>query len=127
MNIVILQGKLGRDPELKALQSGTGVCNMSLATDEWLKTKASDKSEKQTEWHTIVSFGKLAEICGQMGFKGARVFVQGRLKTDKWEKDGVTHYRTKIIASNVQFLDPARKDNVSDGERGGSPDDDVPF
>lgn len=92
-------GRLGKDPETKALTSGDYVCNFSIAVG-W---KSKDK--EGAEWVNITTFGKLAEVCGQYLHKGSQVFVQGRFKTDKYtDKNGVEKYSTKIQADKIQFL-----------------------
>lgn len=103
LNKVILLGRLGRDPETKALQGGV-LCNFSVATSETFKGRDGEKQEK-TEWHNIVAFGKLAEICAQHLQKGSQVLVEGKLQTRSWEDtEGRKHYRTEIVANRVEFL-----------------------
>ncbi len=105
INKVILVGRLGADPEVKYTAEGLMVTNFRLATDEQWKDKSNERVQK-TEWHRIVTFGKLAEICGSYLNKGKLVFVEGRLQTRSWEdKDGVKHYTTEIIASGMKMLD----------------------
>ena len=103
VNKVILVGNLGRDPEVRYMPNGEAVCNFSIATTENWKDKSGVKQEK-TEWHNIVMYRKLAEIAGEYLKKGRPVYVEGRLQTRKWEKDGVTRYTTEIIADNMQML-----------------------
>jgi len=112
VNKVILVGNLGRDPEVRYMPNGEAVCNFSIATTENWKDKSGVKQEK-TEWHNIVMYRKLAEIAGEYLKKGRPVYVEGRLQTRKWEKDGVTRYTTEIIADNMQMLG-------SKGDGGGS-------
>jgi single-strand DNA-binding protein len=100
---VILIGNLGKDPEVRYMPNGEAVCNFSIATTENWKDKAGVKQEK-TEWHNIVAYRKLAEIMGEYLKKGSSVYIEGRLQTRKWEKDGVTRYSTEIIADNMQML-----------------------
>lgn len=102
LNKVQLIGRVTRDPELKALPSGTSVCSFSLATNYVYKNKAGEKVE-DTEFHNITVFGKRAEVVAQYVVKGQELYVEGRLKTDKWEKDGQTHYTTKIMMENFGF------------------------
>ena len=104
VNLVILVGNLGRDPELSYAQNGTAVAKFSIATSEQWKDKATGEKKEQTEWHRIVAFSRLAEICGEYLSKGKQVYIQGRLQTSSWEKDGVTHYATDIIANQMQML-----------------------
>lgn len=136
VNKVILIGRLGKDPEVRYTPDGTMVTNFNLATDEQRKDKNGEKIQK-TEWHKIVTWGKLAEICGNYLVKGKLVYVEGRIQTRSWEdKEGVKRYTTEIIASNMQMLDSKGQNkteassfdadsvNVNDG---GEPLDDVPF
>lgn len=102
--MTILQGNLGADPELRYTNSGTAVCNFRMATNERFTDKNGEKQER-TEWHRIVVWGKLAEICGQYLAKGRMVTVVGKLQTRKWEdRDGVTRYMTEIVSRQVEFL-----------------------
>lgn len=96
MNRVQLAGHLGRDPELKSTKGGTSICNLSVATTE--RRKDGDNWVNHTEWHTVVVWGKKAEFCAKDLRKGSFVTVSGSLYTEKWEKDGQTHYSTKIKA-----------------------------
>ena len=103
VNKVILVGNLGRDPEVRFMPNGEAVCNFSIATTENWKDKSGVKQEK-TEWHNVVMYRKLAEIAGEYLKKGRPVYIEGRLQTRKWEKDGVTRYTTEIIGDNMQML-----------------------
>lgn len=104
VNKVILLGRLGQDPELKYTPGGAAVCNFSLATTEAWTDKGGQKQEK-TEWHRIVVWGKLAELCNQYLSKGRQAFVEGRLQTRAWDdKDGNKRYTTEIMAATVQFI-----------------------
>lgn len=104
INKVILVGRLGSDPEVRYTPDGTAVANFSIATsDEWTD-KATGEKKERTEWHRVVAWRKLGEICGEYLSKGRQVYVEGKLQTRSWEKDGVTRYSTEIIASDVQFL-----------------------
>lgn len=104
VNKVILLGRLGQDPELKYTPSGAAVCNFSLATTESWNDKSGQKQER-TEWHRIVVWGKLAELCNQYLAKGRQAFVEGRLQTRSWDdKDGNKRYTTEINATTVQFI-----------------------
>ena len=104
LNKVMLIGRLGRDPELRYTPSGLAIANFSIATSEQWKDKDSGEKKERTEWHRIVVFGKLGELCGEYLAKGRQVYVEGRLQTKSWEKDGVTRYTTEIVASDIQFL-----------------------
>lgn len=103
MNKAILIGRLGKDPELKHTTSGTAVCNLSLATDHRVK-KGADQWEKATEWHQVTVWGKAAENVAKYCSKGKELCVEGRIQTEKYEKDGQTRYTTKVIAERVKFL-----------------------
>jgi single-strand DNA-binding protein len=104
VNKVILVGNLGRDPEMRYLPSGEAVANLAIATSRKYKDKAGQMVE-ETEWHRVTFFGKLAEIAGQYLKKGRSVYVEGRIKTDKYTgKDGVEKYSTQIIANEMQML-----------------------
>ena len=104
VNKVILIGNLGRDPEMRYFSDGTAVANFSIATsDEWKDKNTGEKKEK-TEWHRIVVFRQLAEICGKYLTKGKQVYIEGKLQTRSWEKDGVTRYTTEIVANEMRML-----------------------
>lgn len=104
INKVIIIGTLGKDPEMRYLPNGNAVCSMSLATDEGYKDKDGQQVDK-TEWHRIEAFGRLAEIMGEYLKKGSKCYVEGKLRTDEYEKDGIKRYSTKIIASEMTMLD----------------------
>jgi single-strand DNA-binding protein len=136
VNKAMLIGRLGKDPEVRYTPDGTMVTNFNLATDEQWKDKNGEKVQK-TEWHRIVAFGKLAEICGNYLVKGKLIFVEGRIQTRSWEdKDGVKRFTTEIIASNMQMLDSKAQGKADDSSseassvssnNAGTPTDDVPF
>ena len=120
VNKVILIGALGRDPEVRFMPNGEAVANMSIATTETWKDKSGTKQEK-TEWHNIVIYRKLAEIAGEYLKKGRPVYIEGRLQTRKWEKDGVTRYTTEIVADQMQMLGSGGRSDSSyddDGDNG---------
>jgi single-strand DNA-binding protein len=102
LNKVILYGTLGRDPELKALPSGQSVVSFSMATTRTWKDQDGAKKE-DTQWHNIVCFGKRAEVLAQYVKKGDRLYVEGRIQTRSWEKDGAKQYRTEITVDDFQF------------------------
>lgn len=103
MNKVFLLGRLGKDPELKRSQSGTAFCNFSIATTE--RKKEGDAWVEYAEWHSITTFGKIAENCAQYLKKGSQVAIEGSIRTRKWEnKDGETRYSTEIVGSTVEFV-----------------------
>jgi single-strand DNA-binding protein len=100
-----LVGNLGKDPEVRYTQDGTAVTKFTIATSESWKDKATGETREKTEWHRIVAFRKLGEICGEYLSKGKKVYIEGKLQTQSWEKDGVTRYTTEIIADKMQMLD----------------------
>lgn len=102
VNKVIIVGNLGKDPEVKAAGQTT-VANFSLATSESYTDKSGKKQDK-TEWHKVVAWGKLAELAGQYLKKGRQVYVEGKLQTREWEKDGQKRYTTEVVATNITFL-----------------------
>jgi single-strand DNA-binding protein len=105
VNKVIIVGNLGRDPEVRYTPNGSAVCNVSVATTRSWKNKESGDKSEETEWHRVVFYDKLAEIAGEYLKKGRSVYVEGRLKTRKWQdKDGVEKYSTEIIATDMQML-----------------------
>lgn len=105
VNKVILLGRLGRDPEIKYTSNGSAVCTLNLATSETWNDKASGQKQERTEWHRVVVWGKLAELCNQYLTKGRQAYVEGRLQTRSWDdKDGQKRYTTEINASTVQFI-----------------------
>jgi single-strand DNA-binding protein len=142
LNKVLLIGRLGKDPEVRYTTTGGSVATFSIATNENWTDKNGQKQER-TEWHRIVAWGKLGEICGQYLSKGREAFVEGRLQTREWtDKEGHKRYTTEIVASNVQFLGGAsdKASTASDFAApsfetpsmetqagGGMVDDEVPF
>lgn len=106
VNKVILIGNLGNDPELRYTPSGSAVANVSLATSETWRDKQSGELQDRTEWHRIVFFNRLAEIVGEYLRKGSKIYVEGILRTRKWQdKSGVDRYTTEIIANEMHILD----------------------
>lgn len=97
INKVILIGNAGADPEVRYLPNGTAVSNVTLATSDSWKDKQSGQMQERTEWHRVVFFGRIAEVVAQYAKKGARLYVEGRLQTREWEKDGIKRYTTEII------------------------------
>ncbi|MDI7260671.1 MAG: single-stranded DNA-binding protein [Thermodesulfobacteriota bacterium] len=136
VNKVILIGNLGADPEVKYLSNGTMVANFRMATTENRPNRSGERVAI-TEWHRIVAFGKLAEICQKFLNKGKQVYIEGRIRTRSWEdKEGTRKYTTEIIAFQMQMLGapgaPAEasvSEKELDIDQAGSfpPDDDVPF
>jgi len=103
INKVIIVGRLGQDPEMKAVGQGSTVTRLNVATSETWVDKNGQKQER-TEWHRITVWGKLAELCGKYLAKGRQVYVEGKLQTRSWEDNGQKKYATEIVASTVQFL-----------------------
>jgi single-strand DNA-binding protein len=147
VNKVILVGNLGRDPEVRYMPSGDAIANLSVATTETWKDKNGEKQEA-TEWHRVVFFGKQAEICGQYLKKGSQIYVEGSLRTRKWQdKDGQDRYTTEIRGERMQMLggragggtvgyDDTREEagrapdagaGMKQGSGFGDLDDDIPF
>jgi single-strand DNA-binding protein len=117
INKVILIGNLGQDPETRYMPSGGAVTNVNLATSENWKDKQTGENRERTEWHRVVFFNRLAEIAGEYLKKGSKVYVEGSLRTRKWQgQDGQDRYTTEIVASEMQMLD-------SRGGGGGGYDD----
>lgn len=142
VNKVILVGRLGQNPEVRYTPSGAAVANFSVATNESWTDKSGQKQER-TEWHRVVVWGKLAELCNQYLAKGRQVYVEGRLQTRQWQdKDGQTKYTTEVQAQTVQFLggqqgERPSRDTGADAGAGANPgnpmpepsftEDDIPF
>jgi single-strand DNA-binding protein len=105
INKVIVVGNLGQDPETRYMPSGSAVTNLSIATSEAWKDKQSGESKERTEWHRVAMFGKLAEIAAEYLRKGSQVYIEGKLRTRKWQdKSGNDRYTTEIIADEMQML-----------------------
>lgn len=102
INKVMIYGNLTRDPELRSLPSGGGVCSFSVATNRVFK-KADGSKQEATEFHNVVVFGRQAETCAQYLKKGSPAYVEGRLQTRSWDKDGAKQYKTEVVAERVQF------------------------
>lgn len=120
MNKAIIMGRLGKDPETKSIQGGI-LCNLNIATSESFKGRDGEKQEV-TDWHNVVVFGKLAEICAKHLSKGSKVLVEGKMKTRSWQaEDGSTRYRHEINAQTVIFLDAPKKPAEQEGY------DEIPF
>lgn len=140
VNKVILIGNLGADPEVRYMPSGGAVANISIATSEAWKDKNTGEMQERTEWHRVVFYNRLAEIAGEYLKKGSKVYIEGRIRTRKWEdKEGKERYTTEINADSMQMLDSrgggsASFDSSSDAKRPAPAaasaedfDDDIPF
>jgi len=136
VNKAILLGRVGQEPKVGALPNGSAACNFSVATSEVWKDKQTGDKQERTEWHKVTVFGKLAEIAGSYVKKGDLVYVEGKLRTRKWNKDGVDHYATEIIADDIQFTGNSSSrtqdedyDPTKDSANQASPDfdDDIPY
>lgn len=145
INKVIVVGNLGQDPDTRYMPSGSAVTNFTVATNESWKDKQTGEQKDRTEWHKITMFGRLAEISAEYLRKGSQVYIEGKLRTEKWQdKDGNDRYTTKIIADEMQMLGgrggagagaPMRNDSPSQGMPSSPPpqgssddfDDDIPF
>ena len=144
LNKAMIIGNLGRDPEVRYMPNGDAVCNITVATTENWKDKASGERREATEWHRVTFFGKLAEIAGQYLKKGSQVYLSGKIKTRKWQdKDGQDRYTTEIHADEMKMLggrgesdgspapekQPERREAPKQQSGGGFGDfdDDIPF
>jgi len=135
INKVMLIGRIGQDPEVKFTQSGVATCNISVATNTNYKGQ-DGKIVESTEWHRVVLWRQQAENAGKYLKKGSRVYVEGKLQTRNWEKDGTKHYTTEIVADSLQFLDsrPTGQsadekvaDDILNRETPSTEDDNLPF
>lgn len=130
INKVILIGRLGKDPEMRFTPNGKAVTNFTMATNE-IWTDQNGEKQERTEWHRIVTWGKLAENCAKLLAKGKQVYVEGRLQTRQWDdRDGNKRYTTEVVASQMQILSAidsqgSRVPDVS-GDPGFSPDESLP-
>lgn len=136
VNKVILVGNLGKDPEVRYTPSGSAVANFSIATSEEWKDKNTGEKQERTEWHRIVAFGRLGEICGEYLHKGRQVYIEGRIQTREWEdRDGNKRYTTEVIAREMKMLGSAGREGSAKSaderypveEPISVPDDDIPF
>ena len=149
VNKVIIVGRLGADPELKYTSTGTAVARFNVATSEQWTDKNSGEKQERTEWHRVVVWAKLAELCGQYLKKGRQIYIEGQLQTRSWDdKEGKKRYTTEVRAQTVQFLGapgaqagavgpehsagvatpaPASHDNPFSGEEPTLSDEDIPF
>ena len=145
INKVILVGTLGKDPEVRYMPNGNAVTDVSIATSESWKDKNTGEQQERTEWHKVTFFQRLAEIVGEYLKKGSKIYVEGKLQTDKWkDKEGNARYVTKIVANEMQMLDsksssgqiqaPQNNQQPQSGPQGGDfngtpgfDDTDIPF
>ncbi|MBU4317109.1 MAG: single-stranded DNA-binding protein [Proteobacteria bacterium] len=140
INKAIILGRLGKDPEVRYTQDGRAIANFSVATSEEWKDKSTGEKVERTEWHRIVAFNKLGEICGEYLSKGQQVYIEGKIQTREWtDKDSNKRYTTEIVASSVQFLgskndtpqapraQQEQKNSYGDPSYPEPPDDDIPF
>ena len=104
VNKVILVGRLGKDPEVRHLENGATVANFSLATSETYKDRQTGERREQTEWHNVVLWRGLAEVAEKYVKKGDMIYVEGKLRTRSWEKDGITRYTTEVVGDNMTML-----------------------
>ena len=121
VNKVILVGNLGRDPEVRYSPDGAAICNVSIATTSQWKDKNSGERREETEWHRVVFYNRLAEIAGEYLKKGRSVYVEGRLKTRKWQdkESGADRYSTEIVADQMQMLGGREGGDMGGGDSGG--------
>lgn len=149
INKAIVLGRLARDPEVRYTSDGTAIANFTVATSEEWKDRNTGEKKERTEWHRIVAFRRLGEICGEYLSKGRQVYIEGRIQTREWEdRDGNKRYTTEIVANQMQMLGgrdanrasaPPRQQTSASGSYGasnvpgddtpppGAPDDDIPF
>ncbi|MDX1296705.1 MAG: single-stranded DNA-binding protein [Pseudomonas sp.] len=120
VNKVILVGTCGQDPEVRYMPNGNAVTNLSLATSEAWTDKQSGEKKEKTEWHRVSLFGKVAEIAGEYLKKGSQVYIEGKLQTREWEKDGIKRYTTEIVVDingTMQLLGGKQQDGGSGNNR----------
>jgi single-strand DNA-binding protein len=111
VNRVILLGRVGKPPEIRSVNNGKKVSNFSIATSESYKDKTTGEKKEVTEWHNIVAWSPIAEIIEKYVSKGDQIYIEGKLQTRSWEKDGVTRYTTEIVAGNLTLLGDRRGSN----------------
>jgi single-strand DNA-binding protein len=138
VNKVILVGRLGKDPEVRNLENGATVANFTMATSETYRDKTTGEKREITDWHNIVLWRGLAEIAQKYLHKGDMIYVEGKMRTRSWEKDGITRYTTEVIGDNMTMLStrggsgPASNEGYSGASKGDasadtSGTDDLPF
>jgi len=117
VNKVVLVGNLGKDPEMRYMPNGGAVANLTIATTESWKDKQTGERKDKTEWHRLTVFNRLGEMCGEYLKKGAKIYVEGKLQTRKWQgKDGQDRYTTEVVVSEIQMMD-----SRNSGQSGGQP------
>lgn len=121
VNKVILVGRLGKDPEVRNLENGASVANFTMATSESYKDKTTGEKKEVTEWHNIVLWRGLAEIAAKYLHKGDMIYVEGKLRTRSWEKEGVTRYTTEVVGDNMTMLSTKRDGGSSQEYRPSAP------
>lgn len=119
LNKVMIIGNLGRDPEVTYTQAGVAITKINVATSETWNDKNTGEKREKTEWHRITFFGKQAETIARYMSKGSQIYVEGRIQTSQYEKDGITRYSTDIMANNFQFLGSKGNQSQSQGQQGG--------
>jgi single-strand DNA-binding protein len=119
VNKVILVGRLGKDPEVRNLENGAAVANFTMATSETYKDRVTGEKKEITDWHNIVLWRGLAEIAQKYLHKGDIVYIEGKMRTRSWEKEGVTRYTTEVIADNMTMLSTQRSGNSTSSAEGG--------
>lgn len=145
INKVTIIGRLGADPEIRYMPSGNGIATLNVATTRRWKDKQSGERKEETEWHRVTFFGPVAKVCESYLKKGSQVYIEGRIKTDKYQKDGVDVYRTGIVGEQMNMLDSKGGDsNAAPAQQSKQPaqpqaqqsapsvgvddfDDDIPF
>jgi single-strand DNA-binding protein len=139
VNKVILVGRLGKDPEVRNLENGATVANFTMATSETYRDKTTNERKEITEWHNIVLWRGLADIAAKYLHKGDQVYIEGKLRTRSWEKEGVTRYTTEIVGDNMTLLGsrqggggsgattPAYQAGGDDSKSNDNATDDLPF
>ncbi len=115
VNKVILVGRLGKDPEVRHLENGATVANFSIATSETYKDRQTGEKREQTEWHNVVLWRGLAEVAEKYVKKGDMIYVEGKLRTRSWEKDGITRYTTEVVGDNMTMLGGGGSSNTMQG------------
>ena len=125
INKAIIIGRLGKDPEVRYTQSGDAVANFSVATSESWTDKNTGEKRERTEWHRIVAWRRLGEICGEYLSKGSQCYIEGKIQTRSWDQDGQKRYVSEIVADTVQFLDT--KSNDQQPQQPAQDDGDIPF